>query len=101
MQQLVEANLIKIPVYENYQGPQVKPPWYNKHFCDFHKIKGHATTSCMRLKNRIQDLIDDNVITIKQPAGNQDLKIYTNLMPNHNKGDIFSLGVVPLEHLCC
>lgn len=43
--------------------------------------------NCMRLKNLIQDLIDDITINVEQPAGNQDLKIYTNLMPDHNKGN--------------
>lgn len=70
------------------KSPKVKPPWYNKnHLCDFHKIKGHTMASCMRLKNLIQDLIDDKIINVEQPIGNQDLKIYTNPIPDHNKGN--------------
>lgn len=39
-------------------------------------------------KNIIQDLIDQRIINVEQPIGNQDLKIYMNLMPNHgNKGN--------------
>lgn len=88
MKKLIKKNLIKITTYENYQEPQVKPPWYDEnHLCDFQKIKGHTTTSCMRLKNLIQYLIDDKIINVEQPAGNQNLKIYTNLMPNHNQGN--------------
>lgn len=88
MKKMVKKNLIKIPTYENYQEPQVKPPWYNEnHLCDFRKIKGHTTANCMRLKNIIQDLIDEKIINVEQPAGNQDLKIYMNPMPDHNKGN--------------
>lgn len=42
--------------------------------------------SCMKLKSLIQDLIESKDITIEQQAMNQDLKIYMNLMPDHNKG---------------
>lgn len=38
----------------------------------------------MRLKNLVQYLIDQKIINVEQPAGNQNLKIYTNLIPNHN-----------------
>lgn len=88
MQQLVQANLITLPIYKKLQEPQVKLPWYNeKHLFDFHKIKGHTTPNCMRLKNLIQDLINDKFITIDQLAENQDLKIYMNPMSDHNKGN--------------
>jgi hypothetical protein len=59
MQNLIQASLITLPTYENYREPQVKPSWYNEnHLCDFHKIKGHTTVGCMKLKNIIQDLIE-------------------------------------------
>lgn len=66
MKKLLNENLIKIPTYENYQEPDVKPPWYNKNqLCDFHKIKGHTMNSCMRLKNTVQDLIDQRIINVE------------------------------------
>lgn len=86
MKKLVEENLITLPNFEHYQGPQEKPSWYNKcDLCDFHKIKGHKTTNCMKLKNIIQDLIESNTISIEVLVGNQDLKIYKTPLPNHNK----------------
>lgn len=30
MKTLINENLIKAPTYENYQEPDVKPPWYNE-----------------------------------------------------------------------
>lgn len=41
----------------------------------------------MKLKNIIRDLIDNEVIMVDQQAGNKDLKIYTNPMLDHNKGN--------------
>ena len=87
MQKLIQANLITLPTYENYREPQVKPSWYNEnHLCDFHKIKGHTTAGCMKLKNLIQDLIETKQIEVEPQGGNKDLKIYTNPMPDHGKG---------------
>lgn len=39
----------------------------------------------MRLKNIIQDHIENDTISIEVPAKNWDLKIYKNPMPYHNK----------------
>lgn len=60
-----------LPTYKNYQEPQVKPPWYNdQNHCDFNKIKGHTTSSCMRLNNIIQDPNESHDINIDQQSGN-------------------------------
>lgn len=71
MKKLVESNLITLLNFENYQEPQEKPSWYNEcDLCDFHKIKGHKTTNCMKLKNIIQDLIEKDTIFVEVPTRN-------------------------------
>lgn len=88
MKKLVQSNIITLPNYQNYQEPQVKLPLYNKKdLLDFHKIKGHKISSCMKLKNSIQDLIGNGDVTMDQQIGNQDPKIYKNPMLDHSKGN--------------
>lgn len=70
MHKLVQKNLITINDRENYEEPNFKPPWYNKNDkCEFHKIKGHTTNNCMRLKNIVQDLIKKGELDIEPHPG--------------------------------
>lgn len=77
MHKLVNKNLSKINDKENYKEPNFKPPWYNENDqCEFHKIKGHTTNNCMRLKNIVQDLIKKGEVDIEHWPKNKDLNIY-------------------------
>jgi hypothetical protein len=99
LQNIIQAKLITLPTYENYKEPQVKSPWYNEnHLCEFHKIKGHMTVGCMKLKNLIQDLIKTKQIEIEPQGGNKDLKIYMNPMPDHGKGKAKETNYTKVNH---
>ena len=46
-------------------SPNPVPRWYRTdQFCDFHRVVGHSTNSCITLRGTVQDLIDRKVITI-------------------------------------
>jgi len=58
-------------------------------YYEYHCVKGHKTSNCMRLKHCIQDLIDKGGISFdEQPkqSPNSNLKAYKDPLPNHNKG---------------
>lgn len=41
----------------------------------------------MKLKNIIQNLIENDTISVEVLVGNQDLKIYKNPVSDHNKAN--------------
>lgn len=66
--------------------------WYRENeYCEFHKIKGHSTNRCLKLKNYIQDLIDRGDIELEsnEPISkNQQLGIYKDPFPKHDQNQI-------------
>jgi len=53
--------------------------------CAYHSGgAGHDTEGCINLKHKIQDLIDNRVITLQAPAPNVNL----NTLPNHGGATI-------------
>lgn len=87
MHKLVQRNLIKINDRPNYEEPNFKPPWYNENDkSEFHKIKGHTTNNYMRLKNIVEDLIENGEVDVEPHIKNKDLKIYKDPIPNHSRG---------------
>lgn len=79
MCKIIQMNPIKLSDRTNYEEPNFKPLWYNENNqCEFHKIKGHTTNNCMRLKNIEQDLIEKGEVEIEhhlRPSKNRDMKI--------------------------
>lgn len=66
MCKLMQQNLIKVNDHLNYQEPSFETPWYiDKYLCEFHKIKGHTTNNCMRLKHLIQDLTNKGEVDVE------------------------------------
>ena len=62
--------------------PNPLPKWFdNSKRCAFHQTPGHATDQCYALKNSIQDLIDQEIIS---PPARPN--ITTNPLPNHVVG---------------
>ena len=62
--------------------PNPMPKWFdNSKRCAFHQTLGHATNQCYALKNSIQDLTDQEIIS--PPA---QPNITTNPLPNHAVG---------------
>ena len=64
-----------------------KASWYkDNEFWKFHCVKGYTTLRCMKLKDNVQDLIDQKEITVgAQTSPNSGLQIYQNVFPSHNK----------------
>ncbi|WP_197054046.1 hypothetical protein, partial [[Clostridium] innocuum] len=83
-------NMIAYPPVPQKDDNAPKSDWYKEHeYCDYHRVKGHTTLKCMRLKNYIQDLIDSKEIQVDAPAQaspNAGLQIYQNVFPQHNTG---------------
>lgn len=79
-QKLVLVGVVVFLITLPFDPNQPKPRWYNENeYCEYHRIKGHDTRKCMKLKIYIQDLIDRGEIEIAnaKPSNNNDkLKIY-------------------------
>lgn len=79
-QKLVQAGIVVFPITRLFDPNQPKPRWYNENeYCEYHRIKGHDTRKCMKLKIYIQDLIDRGEIEVAnaKPGNNNDkLKMY-------------------------
>lgn len=63
------------------------------------KEKGYTTNGYIWLKNKIQDLIDNNQVAIGNIIAppNQTLDLFNNLLPNHNVNQVdasMSFGLV-------
>lgn len=66
---------------------QPKSKWYRENeYCKYHRIKGHDTKKCIKLKVFIQNLVDDGEIEVEggTPSKNANLKIFQKPFPNHN-----------------
>ena len=65
--------------------PELK--WYRENeYCKYHRIKGHDTKKCIKLKVFIQNLVDDGEIEVEggPPSKNAKLEIFQKSFPNHN-----------------
>jgi hypothetical protein len=85
-EKLAKENLIKFPPTQQIDPGQSKAAWYkDNEYCKFHRVKGHTTLRCMKLKDYVQDLIDRKEITVgAQTSPNAGLQIYQNAFPPHN-----------------
>ena len=87
---LAKANMITYPPIPQKDDNTPKSDWYKEHeYCDYHRVKGHTTLKCMRLKHYIQDLIDHKEIQVDasaQASPNAGLQIYQNVFSQHDTG---------------
>lgn len=86
LQQLLSNNFLQLlPIKDE---PLTKAGWWDdKKYCDYHRTKGHKTSSCFQLKHAIQDLIDDGVIIVDPSllASNSDHTIFKDPLGNHDE----------------
>ena len=62
--------------------PRKLPAYHDPNaFCTFHQVPDHATDDCQRLRHEIQDLIDDETISLLPLESNTIL----NPMPQHKQ----------------
>lgn len=74
LNKLVHAKLINLLESLNRGEPSFKLSWYDDNaYCEYHSTKGHDMLDCIKLKNLIQDLIDQREITVED--NDQDLTI--------------------------
>lgn len=67
--------------------PQVKLSWWNDaHYCEYHRNKWHRTHNFLRLKNLVQDLLNNSDIMIDGHKNNDDHEAFKNQIPNYDKG---------------
>ncbi|KAH7836661.1 hypothetical protein Vadar_004049 [Vaccinium darrowii] len=77
-QKLLEKDAIK-PL-EPREPPKILPPSHNPNaFCSYHQMPGHHTNNCIRLKHKVQDLIEDGTIPLPLKKPNT----VSNPMPEH------------------
>ena len=65
-QNLVDHNLMVFPNTHPFDENQPKAKWYRENeYCKYHRIKGHDTNKCIKLKVFIQNLVDDGEIEVE------------------------------------
>lgn len=90
--------MLTLPLIKQIDPAKMKSPYFdNKSFCQFHRQPGHDTEKCFALKGKVQDLIDNNTISVsgvndkgnKSVAPpNQNLQIFTDPLPSHTSNAI-------------
>ena len=78
-QKLVDHNLMVFPNTHPFDENQPKSKWYRENeYCKYHRIKGHDTNKCIKLKIFIQNLVDDGEIEVEErpTSKNAKLKIF-------------------------
>ena len=74
---LIANNLITLLNNSQPYDPPVKPSWWREdHVCSHHKSKGHSTENCFKLKDVIQDLIDECKVSTDGLTKNADHKAF-------------------------
>lgn len=72
--------MIIFPPPKPFDENKPKPAWYKEiEYYEYHMIKGHFTNRCMKLKNYVQDLINNRDIQIegdKPLLQNKQLGLY-------------------------
>lgn len=87
LKKLIWSNAITLPEARPYEPCPFKPAWWNDNdFYEYHCNKGHKTTTCYKLKNLIQDLIDQGEITVDNKATNINHTIFKDPFVKHDKG---------------
>ena len=69
--------------------PTIKPPWWRiDHYCNYHRNKGYNFDNCLKLKNVIQNLINDKKFGIDGLVNNYDHKVFKDPIPKCEKEEI-------------
>lgn len=95
VKKLIQTNVITLLEVKAYElAPFKLTRWNSNDFCEYHCTIGHKTSSCYKLKNLIQDLIDHGDITVDTNRGfvNTDHTIFKDPFVKHDKGKASSSG---------
>jgi len=71
--------------------PENPSQWVNLNkSCAYHSsMKGHTIDECRSLKDKIQSLIDNKIIVVKEPTPN----VCNNPLPDHKGGGIHMIEI--------
>lgn len=89
LKKLVQTKVITLPEVQQYEPGPFKLAWWNDNdFCEYDRAKGHKTYICYKLKNLIQDLIEQGDVTVDTNKGstNQAHIIYKDPFVKNNQG---------------
>ena len=79
---LIANNLITLLDNSWPYDPLVKPSWWREdHVCNYHRSKGHSIENCFKLKDVIQDLIDEHKVSTDGLTKNADHKAFKQPLP--------------------
>jgi len=101
LRKLLQAGDVILPDAPPNGEPLFRAPWYKENeYCDYHRVKGHKTNGCMRLKHVIQDCIDQGLINVtpstpqpaQQSTSNYDLETFKNPLPSHDQTNNLQAG---------
>ncbi|WP_044909002.1 hypothetical protein, partial [[Clostridium] innocuum] len=85
---LVDNGYLTLPDKPGNWDPPNKPDWWREdHYCHYHRNKGHPTDNCFRLKDDIQDLIENGTISTDGLTKNSDHTAFKDPLPKHDKGE--------------
>lgn len=85
---LLAKKLITFSNNSKPYDPEVKPKWWRENeYYEYHQNKGHTTNNYMKLKHKIQDLIDASKIVVGNHATNVDHKAFKDPLPSYEQGD--------------
>lgn len=73
LNKLFAKKIITLPDNQPFD-PKINPLWWNENeFCEYHKSNNHKTSNCHKLKNLIQDLIDNGAIEVDGHTSNENM----------------------------
>ena len=61
--------------------------WREDHVCSYHRSKGHNTENYFKLKDVIQDLIEEGKVFTDGLTKNVDHKAFKQPLPKYDKGE--------------
>lgn len=66
--------MITLPEIRIYEPGPFKSTWWNDNdFYDYHRTRGQKTTSCYKLENLVQDMIDQGDIMIDMDKTSENM----------------------------
>lgn len=95
LKNLMQTNIITLPKLRPYEPVPFKITWWNDNdLCEYHHTKGHKTASCYKLKNLIQDLLNqgDIIMDANKGLANIDHTIFKDPFGKHDKRKSSILG---------
>lgn len=75
-----------LPKNSRPYDPFVKSPWWREdHYCNYHRNKCYNTDNFLKLKNVIQDLIDEEKVSVDELAKKYDHMDFKKPLPKYEK----------------